>query len=377
MADVIVEHPSGIHAHHVAEFIGAEEEKIDHILRRLSIENYFYEISPRVYAPSRLTYPLLSSNATSATAFLFSTTLKNITFPALYTTITSPKLAKSFKPNDAALIQALNSGALSEEDKYNDFYHWAGSNPTRRLLFHRGMIGLEKILGRLNVLHYYPWSHVSTFCDVGSGVGAFSMALAKVYPQIEITLFDLPGTIEQAKSEWVQEHPAALKNDENSTRVSFSAGDFLKGMDVHNQDIYYLRNILHNWSDADCRIILRNIRKAMGNNPNSRILIHDFVIEYGIPVKPDIETPGSHPIGSTGQTLMRAPYPMISNYGAGNAIMFSTGVTMLLSFNGMERPLNKTIENANDAGLEFVKLWDLGETALIELKAADSKFSEM
>jgi 16S rRNA G1207 methylase RsmC len=45
----------------------------------------------------------------------------------------------------------------------------------------------------------YPWSTVSTLCDVGSGVGGFALPLAKKFPSIQITLHDLPDTIEQAK----------------------------------------------------------------------------------------------------------------------------------------------------------------------------------
>jgi hypothetical protein len=43
VADIIAEHSNGIHARHIAESIGAEEEKLDSILRCLSAGNFFYE----------------------------------------------------------------------------------------------------------------------------------------------------------------------------------------------------------------------------------------------------------------------------------------------------------------------------------------------
>jgi hypothetical protein len=43
VADIIAKHPNGIHARYVAELIGADEEKIDIILRCLSTRTYFYE----------------------------------------------------------------------------------------------------------------------------------------------------------------------------------------------------------------------------------------------------------------------------------------------------------------------------------------------
>lgn len=46
----------------------------------------------------------------------------------------------------------------------------------------------------------FPWADVSTLCDVGSGIGSFSLPLAKSFSDIHITLIDLPDIIEQAKA---------------------------------------------------------------------------------------------------------------------------------------------------------------------------------
>jgi hypothetical protein len=45
-----------------------------------------------------------------------------------YSTITSPKLAKSHEAKDTAFLQAVNFTVSSENDKYSNFYQWVGSD---------------------------------------------------------------------------------------------------------------------------------------------------------------------------------------------------------------------------------------------------------
>jgi hypothetical protein len=90
------------------------------------IYSLFFKVSPRVYAPSRLTYPLLSDNTTSAIGFMFPTILTTAA-PAFYSTITSPELAKSRRAKDTAFLQVINSAVSSRNGNYSDFYQWLGS----------------------------------------------------------------------------------------------------------------------------------------------------------------------------------------------------------------------------------------------------------
>ena len=47
----------------------------------------------------------------------------------------------------------------------------------------------------------FPWKDIlsgTTFCDVGGGIGAVSIRLAKAHLHLKITLQDLPDVIEEA-----------------------------------------------------------------------------------------------------------------------------------------------------------------------------------
>lgn len=87
----------------------------------------------------------------------------------------------------------------------------------------------------------YNWDNCKTLCDVGSGVGSFSMPLSRLYPHIHISMIDLPGPIGQAKQFWTREYPEAIVEG----RVKLVEGDFFKPITVKDQDIYYVRDLPH------------------------------------------------------------------------------------------------------------------------------------
>ncbi|KAG1748289.1 O-methyltransferase-domain-containing protein [Suillus paluster] len=99
-----------------------------------------------------------------------------------------------------------------------------------------------------------------------------TMPLAKMFPHLRIANQDLPEIMPQAQNAWEKNVPEALLDD----RVEFVASNFFEDIPVAGKDVYYLRNIIHDWPDVESTVILRNIRQAMG--PNSRVLIHDCVL---------------------------------------------------------------------------------------------------
>ena len=86
---------------------------------------------------------------------------------------------------------------------------------------------------------------------------------------------------------WAKDAPEALQNNQ----VEFVPLNFLEESPVQGQDVYYvctgsfgpvlvlmcaqLRNIIHNWPDAEAAVILKNTRNAMA--PHSRLLIRAFL----------------------------------------------------------------------------------------------------
>jgi hypothetical protein len=88
--------------------------------------------------------------------------------------------------------------------------------------------------------------------DVGGGRGGLLRAVLGGCPEAAAVLFDRAGVIAQVDA---ASFPAG--------RLSVQAGDFFTAVPPGG-DLYLLKRILHDWSDADAICILRNIRAALG-----------------------------------------------------------------------------------------------------------------
>jgi 6-hydroxytryprostatin B O-methyltransferase len=126
------------------------------------------------------------------------------------------------------------------------------------------------------------------------------MALANAFPELQITVQDLP--------ENAAEGAATLKPD-LASRVTFQGHDFFQPQPVIGADIYLLRMILHDWAIPEAVRILQQLVPAMRRG--SRIVIMDSVLPR----------PGSIP--STKERLLRV-----------------RDLTMLQVFNSCERDLD-------------------------------------
>lgn len=66
-----------------------------------------------------------------------------------------------------------------------------------------------------------------------------------------------------------------------------------------------------------------------------------------------------------------APKPLLPNYGAGKIRPYNLDMDMMVLFNSQERHLEQFIELGKQAGLKFVRVWDLKETGLVEFALED------
>ena len=86
----------------------------------------------------------------------------------------------------------------------------------------------------------YPWGGLedgASVCDVGGGVGAITVQLAKTYPNLRIKLQDREDVIQRAKTEfWPKECPEAIAEN----RVEFKAMDFFTEPPIEGCNIYFV-----------------------------------------------------------------------------------------------------------------------------------------
>ncbi|KAK0716458.1 O-methyltransferase-domain-containing protein [Apiosordaria backusii] len=127
-----------------------------------------------------------------------------------------------------------------------------------------------------NIARGYPWEDIGRsgdgglVVDVGGGIGHISVAIGKEHSQLRFLVQDFEDLRKQSES-------LVLKNGLMG-RVKFMAHDFFNGQpeEARGASVYFLRNILHNWSDSYCQKILKLLVEAMGKD--SRIIICDIVL---------------------------------------------------------------------------------------------------
>jgi len=67
------------------------------------------------------------------------------------------------------------------------------------------------------------------------------------------------------------------------------------------------------------------------------------------------------------EKMIQAPAPLLPNFGVGRIRTHYLDMTMMTLLNSEERTLEDYIELVEMSGLNLVKVWDFGETILLEL----------
>lgn len=115
----------------------------------------------------------------------------------------------------------------------------------------------------------FPFKNFKRVMDLGGGAGTLLIAILQHNAHLSGVIFDLPSL-----------ESAAIKNiasNQLGRRCSFKAGSFLQEIPA-DADLFMIKNSLWNWNDQDCVQILKNVRKAIGENPDGRFLLIEYII---------------------------------------------------------------------------------------------------
>ena len=118
------------------------------------------------------------------------------------------------------------------------------------------------------VAEAFDFSDAKLIVDVGGGRGAMLAAILAKFPKAKGLLFDQPSVISGA-AEVLQ--PVA-------DRCEVRSGSFFESV-PKGGDLYILSDILHDWNEERCGVILRNLRDAM--EPGSQLLVVERVLLGG------------------------------------------------------------------------------------------------
>ncbi len=142
------------------------------------------------------------------------------------------------------------------------FFDWLSAHPEAGQRFNRRMATrvASNVDAAANAVNL---DNVTTMIDIGGGVGVLLEAFLRRSPTARGVLFDLPEAAAAARARFAETNLA--------TRVDVVGGDFFTEVTAGG-DLYLLSQVLHDWNDDQCRVILRNIRRGIARDGRLVIL---------------------------------------------------------------------------------------------------------
>jgi SAM-dependent methyltransferase len=166
----------------------------------------------------------------------------------------------------------LSSDRTAFEHRFGQpIFGWYAQHPAEAATFNEAMLAMSSAQVPALAAAYDP-SRATTIVDVGGGHGMLLEALMARAPRARGVVFDLPQGLEAARARGFERDP----------HVELVAGDFFREV-YRGGDLYVLKFVLHDWSDAQSAAILRNVAAAMA--PGGRVLVCEMIV--GAPNQPD------------------------------------------------------------------------------------------
>jgi hypothetical protein len=171
-----------------------------------------------------------------------------------------------------AIEHSLCNGETAFEVIYDmPVFAWFGEQPASAKLFSEAMTSSTRMIEK-ELLAVCDFGSFSLAVDVGGSQGSLLRGLLARHSHARGILFDLPEIVDLVRP--------ALKG----SRIKGVSGNFFEAVPAGG-DLYLLKFILHDWTDEQCGVILRNIRAAIA--PGGRIAIAEIVLPEGGQPSPD------------------------------------------------------------------------------------------
>nr|XP_020668690.1 N-acetylserotonin O-methyltransferase-like protein [Pogona vitticeps] len=149
------------------------------------------------------------------------------------------------------------------DDLFQGYYYQATELKHQ---FMSAMHSISKLTAR-DLGTAFDLSKFQTVCDLGGCTGALAYELVHLYPEMKVTVFDLPDVIASISS--------FQPSRQNTDGVSFTPGDFFKD-NLPEADLYILSRVLHDCSEEKIDILLSKI--AVACRPGTALLVAETVL---------------------------------------------------------------------------------------------------
>ncbi|MCG8316484.1 MAG: acetylserotonin O-methyltransferase [Pseudomonadales bacterium] len=254
VADAIEDAPVSIKT--LADKLDLNEGHLYRLMRMLSTLGIFKEVDCRLFAHTKLSRYLRSTNPKNVNAMIL---MHN-----------SPEMSL---PWFESLEACIYSGETPFEKSHGyTLFEYMNHNRSFDSLFSKAMDSVNALTGD-NYLSDFQWSRFDRIIDAGGSKGEKSISLLRKHPHLRALVLDRPQIIDEAFGYWKGKiAPSILQ------RISFCSGSILEKLPIaeSDNDLYLFVAVFHAMSDEDCLKVLANARAAM-NGKNATIAIVDIV----------------------------------------------------------------------------------------------------
>ena len=247
VADALADGP--LAADELARRVGADPDALARLMRALIGEGIFTRRGDGRFALNALGETLRSDAGLSMAGMA-----RMVGHPA-------------YREHWSGLCDAVRTGeAAPPKLRGMSAWDYLGENPEFGAVFNNAMTSVSE-MAIDPVVAAYDFAPYRTIIDVGGGYGRLLAAIVAATPGAQGVLYDLPQVVEGA--------PDLLKSHGVADRVRVVGGSFLDAV-PEGGDAYVLKNVIHDWADADAVEILGKVREAA--HTGSTLLLVEFVI---------------------------------------------------------------------------------------------------
>jgi O-methyltransferase domain/Dimerisation domain len=172
------------------------------------------------------------------------------------------------------ILHSVKTGESAFEAIYGmDFEDYYQQNPEVAETFDAAMKGALSLTDRA-IVSSYEFSKFSQVVDIAAGGQGDGELISSILQQNQAPLgihFDTPARIERAG--------AAVERAGVSGRCTLLGGDFFES--VPSGDAYIVKNLIHDYDDANSGKILENLYRAMAKTEASKLLVVEMIVPLG------------------------------------------------------------------------------------------------
>lgn len=219
----------------LANLSNTHEDTLYRLMRTLSGEKIFKELPGKTFMNSRLSTALKEGDNSMKYLILHQFGETNMLLFSQFT-----ECIRTGEGNSRKLLGKRVFEYLEDNPVNNEIYNKAMDNSS-------GLIALA-------LLSAYDFRGIETLVDIGGGHGILLNAILKKYTDMHGILFDQQHVVYKAGE--TAPGPALQE------RLHIVSGDFFEDIPA-GADAYFMKNILHAFSDEDCVKLLRKINSVM------------------------------------------------------------------------------------------------------------------